>query len=302
MNTRPVRAVLLGNAAFSAPAGMIALAVPRELGELLGVDSTLTLQLTGAGLLAFGLALVQHALWDADNGPRTLTVILLDGLWVILSAFVVVIFPDVFSLAGRWLVIGVAAMVAAVAVAQLLALRELYRIPGRVNEYRLCISIATPASADAMWNVASALGEISRFAPGLRSSSLAGRETAGVGAERVCEDVSGARWSELCTRWEEGRSFDLEFDAGARDFPFPFARMRAGWVIDPGPHFGCTVRVWWEATPKRAWSAPLILAVVDLGVRRSFPELIQRMAASTGEQVGADVQRLGKVKTRAAIC
>ncbi|MCC5886558.1 MAG: SRPBCC family protein [Gammaproteobacteria bacterium] len=276
--TRPLRRALIANAAFSASCATALLAAPEPVVAWLGLGPPLLLAAVGVGLLAFAADLLHQATRPRLLTWRALYASLADLLWVIATATLLLIAPNLVSEAGAILLLAVAAVVLAFGIWQLLGIDRAHRA-ANPSRYRHCVQVAVDVPAAAMWNVISELGEIERYMPSLRSSEVLGRQPDGVGAVRVCENHAGKRWGEECTRFEDGRGFDVRFLAEDPDFPFPATIMFGGWEVIPRGE-GSEVRVWWELEPKPKLLAPVILPILALGVDRDFPGIIKRMATA----------------------
>ena len=81
----------------------------------------------------------------------------------------------------------------------------------------------------AVWALLGDLEAVQRYNPTVRSASIAGNQSVGVGAIRACELVPKGRVVERVTTWEDGRAVGLE--VAESDWPIHFMR----WVtrIEP---------------------------------------------------------------------
>lgn len=107
--------VFLADAAFSAAAGALALALPGTIAGLLGPGvPALVIALLGAGLLAWGG--LQYAIHrgGARNAALVRLSILGDAAWVLASVLLVLLAPAAFSGPGIAAVLAVAAAVGAI--------------------------------------------------------------------------------------------------------------------------------------------------------------------------------------------
>ncbi len=115
---RRLRVVLTVNAATSTTGGAVAAVAGGRVDSLLGTGSPGWVRLVGAGLVAFGLAVLVLA-----GGPRnrrsrlTPVVSALDATWVV--ATVATIAAGWFSTRGAWTMAALGAVVLDLAVAQL---------------------------------------------------------------------------------------------------------------------------------------------------------------------------------------
>ena len=83
--------------------------------------------IVGVALLLFAGALAVAATRTRVPPAEALTFSVGDFGWVIASAVLLVVWPDLFNPAGEWLVAGVAAIVAGFGMAQVEGLRRLVR-------------------------------------------------------------------------------------------------------------------------------------------------------------------------------
>lgn len=77
------------------------------------------------------------------------------------------------------------------------------------------------APRDSVWSVISDLVGYADVAPNLSGAEIV--EGSGEGMKRRCWDTSGGTWMEECTRWEEGRRYEMTVDTS--DYPYPFRTM-----------------------------------------------------------------------------
>ncbi|MEO1404377.1 MAG: SRPBCC family protein [Cyanobacteria bacterium J06635_1] len=276
-NAYPLRIALLANAAFSLTSGGLMVFNPSLVGEMLGIEAPLVLQVIGAGLGLFAADLLRQATRPRVATWRALYASAGDFLWVLATLGWLVLFPKTFSDFGNWLLIAVAMAVLTFGMWQLWAIGRTHKLP-TTGKYRVCIRVHVNAPADAMWTVISRLENIKAYSPSLVRSIILDGKTPGVGAVRTCETQAGKRWSEECVEFNAGRSLVLRFVSEAPDFPFPVQTMTGGWEIVPCDR-NSQVIVWWELTPKPKHLAAIILPLLAFQVERDLPKMIQRMAA-----------------------
>lgn len=276
-----LRYALLSNALFSLGSALLLLFFPAAVGQWLGLEGALVYRAIGVGLILFALDLVHQATRPRIATWRALYASAGDFSWVIGTLALMVLASDLFSSRGTLFVAGIAAAVLSFGVWQILAIAQVHRVPNvaRRGEYRHCIIVEVNASANAMWQVISDLGDIKKYMPSLKSSVVVSDREPGVGTVRTCEDQSGRRWSEECTEFNVGRNFTVRFFSEDPDFPFPAKTMRGGWEITPS-EVGSQVMVWWELMPKQKLLAPVLLPLLAWHADRDFPRVIQRMAAA----------------------
>jgi hypothetical protein len=272
----PLRFVLSANAIFSVCCALLVLVNPEGAAERLGVQMSAILQFTGAGLILFAAALIylitrrRLAVWLA------LLVSAADFMWVASSIVLVVGFPQFFSPSGNVQVLAVAGEVLIFGVLQIWAAGRAHRT-ARKGEYRHCLIVETSAPAKEMWRIVGNIGNISHYIPLLKSSVILDGKEPGVGAVRACESHAGQRWSEECTAFDDGRSFDVRFRTEEPGFPMPVKEMRGGWEVIPAGT-GSRVMVWWELTPRNSLLAPFFVPLFARQMDREFRNIIRRMA------------------------
>lgn len=278
----PLRLALVANAIFSLFSALFMLFRPVMVGEWLGIQVPLILQIIGSGLVIFAAELIYQATRQRVATWRALIASAADFSWVAGSIVLLLAFPQLFSSLGNMLVLTVAGAVFVFGAWQLWAAGRAHRT-GEGGAYRHCIIVETNAPAAKLWQIVGAIGDIKHYMPALKNSVILGGNTPGVGAVRACEDRAGKQWSEQCTAFNPGRSFEVRFVSEAANFPFPAKTMKGGWEVMPLGS-GSQVMVWWELIPKSNLLAPLILPVLAFQADRDFPKIIQRMAvAALGE-------------------
>jgi hypothetical protein len=285
----PLRAALLGNAAFSATSGLLLVTEAGVIAALLGSPPLWLVQAVGVGLLLFA-ALVAWTGTRVNIDPAAVVAVsAADSMWVLGSVIGLALGHAVVPSAGQAAIAAVAIAVGAFGAAQIWALLRASRVGA--GQYRHCIVVDTPESPDALWAALIDLGEIARHARSLRSSFLEPDPPAGLTAVRACEDRAGRRWREECRVSDEAREVHMRFVTEASDFPFPAATMSGGWAVEAVPN-GSRARIWWVFRPRLAWSAPLVLAALAWQARVAMPHVVGSMAGAAGEPDGnADARR-----------
>ncbi|MDX1578748.1 MAG: hypothetical protein R3266_09685 [Gemmatimonadota bacterium] len=122
--TRHLRRALVANAWFSGASGLALLFGAGPVAAWMGVSSAALLRGLGLALALFAAGLAWIA--RSEPLPRSLAVgaTLSDVAWVVGSAVLVLGFPEVLTEAGRWTVVLVAVVVAALGGAQAAGLRR----------------------------------------------------------------------------------------------------------------------------------------------------------------------------------
>ena len=85
-----------------------------------------------------------------------------------------------------------------------------------------------------VWALLADLEAVERYNPGVKSASVEGTQTSGVGARRSCDLAPKGRVIERVTHWEEGHAVGLEVVES--DWPIHFMR----WVTRIEPSDGGT--------------------------------------------------------------
>lgn len=293
----PLRLALAANAVFSLSSALFMLFRPALVGEWLGIQAPLILQVVGIGLVVFAIELIYQATRQRVATWRALLASAADFLWVIGSIVLLFALPKLFSPLGNVLVLAVAGAVFGFGAWQLWAAGRAHKT-GKDSEYRHCIIVETNAPAEKMWRVVGDIGDIKNYMPSLKHSVILDGKIPGVGAVRACEDHAGKQWSEECTAFNPGHSFAVRFLSEAPNFPFPAKTMRGGWEVTPS-NGGSRVMVWWELTPKSKLLAPVILPLLAFQADRDFPKIIQRMTAAVlGKNGAGQMQSNGAVFVR----
>ena len=273
---RLLRLFLIANAIFSLISGVIVLADSMRVAAWLGIShADLTLQVIGVCLCIFSVELIYQATRNRMATWRALLASLADFAWVVGSAILLLLFPGLFSQGGYFLVLSVACVVLVFAIAQLWAIG--YAHHKEEGIYRHCLVIETSSPAELTWKAIENLGDIMRYVPSLKYSTILGGKEPGIGAIRFCEDYDGRRWSEECIDFDSGHSFSMRFLSEAPDFPFPAKTMHGGWELASSEK-GSRVTIWWELTLKNQLLAPFILPLLAFKVDRDFPAIVQRMS------------------------
>ncbi|MCC5788370.1 MAG: SRPBCC family protein [Opitutales bacterium] len=278
---RLLRSALLGNSFFSALCGLVMLAAPETVGSWLGLSVTWVYRGLGVGLLLFAADLLHQATRPRMASWRGLYASFADFAWVGCTGLLLVFVPHWFSLEGIVLLAGVAAVVLACGIFQFWGVKHLHQLSHSPDHYRHCVLIEVNVAAAGMWETIAQLGEISRFMPALKYSSIRDNRIPGEGCVRQCEDQTAKQWAEECTLFDpQSRSVVFQFLCDEPGFPFPATAMRGGWKVNPIGTNSCEVMVWWEMVPKPQWLAPVLLPLLALQVDRDFPQMIARMAAN----------------------
>ena len=253
---------------------------PQSIASILGLDAAWTVQLLGPCLIAFALWVALLAASPRPGPIRALITVAMDLGWVLGSAALLATVGGQLTTAGAWLIAGIATLVGLLATWQLLGLARMYRPDTTSRDVRLCLRWPTHASPDRVWDAIADVGRIDRYAPHIRASRLQNYASPTIGSVRECEAVNGTSWTERVTTLDPTqRRLDLEFDAHAPDFPFPFSSLRGGWAVDEQDS-GSHVSIWFEGTPTHAWTTPLLMPLMEWRASRDFARIVGAMAGS----------------------
>ena len=126
--SRLLRRALIANAAFSAASAVIMLAGGRTFDQWIGLGDPVALVVVGVGLVFFAGALMIVATRTRVPSAPALLFSVGDFTWVIASAVLLLVWPDLLNPTGERLVALVAACVTGFGVAQLEGIRRLQAV------------------------------------------------------------------------------------------------------------------------------------------------------------------------------
>lgn len=277
MNQTTLKRALLANALFSTVCGLGMIAMNSQVAALIGIGAPGVYLVIGAGLLLFAGFVFWTAMRNPINAFLAALISLADLLWVLGTAGVIVLAFGSLQTTGILALLAVAAVVLFFALRQLSGIEQMFAAPGKSQSSRLCVSVATQASADSMWQRIADLGGIGRYSPSLAKVILRNNADAAVNAVRQCTDRAGKTWAEHCTRLDaDKRIANMTFLAAEAGFPYPFNTMTGGWAVVEQPS-GSDIKIWFEVTPKHRLLHPFILAMMSKDLARSFADIVTRM-------------------------
>jgi len=226
-----VRNVLRANTAFSVIAGFAVAGSSAWLTEQLAGTPTVAVAAIGLGVAAFGIAVLSVSV----SGARTVLrggrlVAVADLVWVAIS-IPVIMFGDLTA-AGVALVAVVGTCVLALAVAEVVALRQLSPFAGGLDRSRLetvrgNVDLAAPVAIG--WEVVSDHELYGRLAPNLSAVHLMSDSDSNRG-QRRCVARSGESWTESCDVFPDDRRYEVNVDTS--DYPYPLVSMAAVFRVD----------------------------------------------------------------------
>jgi hypothetical protein len=120
-----LRRSLLSNATFSLVTGFCFTMASSPISSMIGLVMPVILVGIGVSLLVFAAGLFLNARREIVNQTEAWIAVLLDTVWVVGSAVVIV--AGVLSTTGNWIVVFVAEIVLAFAILQFLGLRKMKR-------------------------------------------------------------------------------------------------------------------------------------------------------------------------------
>jgi hypothetical protein len=121
----PLRRALRFNSLFSCVSGLVLLGAAPFVARLFAIPDARVFVVIGAGLLVFAVGIFLNSRREMIRLNEAWVTIALDAAWVVGSAGLLLIAPDVISPVGRLLVAVVAVIVGGVAFAQYRGVRQL---------------------------------------------------------------------------------------------------------------------------------------------------------------------------------
>ncbi len=217
-----VRNVLRANTAFSVITGLAVAGSSAWLTQQLAGTPTLAVAAIVLGVAAFGIIVPSVSVAGARTvwrGGRLVAVA--DLGWVAISIPIVVIGD--LTAAGVAVVAVVGACVLALAVAEVVALRQLSPFAASVDRSRLepvrrSVDLAAPAAIG--WEVVSDHELYGRLAPNLSAVHVLSDSDH---EQRRCVARSGESWTESCDVFPDDRRYQVNVDTS--DYPYPLVSM-----------------------------------------------------------------------------
>ncbi|MCO4746419.1 MAG: SRPBCC family protein [Proteobacteria bacterium] len=246
-NTTLLNRALLANSAFSVLTGSLSLLFAGPISAVMGGFDPLWVGALGPGLLGFAGLTAWTATRPSARPRLALAISVADLGWVLGSFGLVALTGGVLSSTGIALVLGVAAIVGAVAAGQLAGIARIHRSDGSRGHHRSMLvgqrEIRAPAGE--VWAMVSDVEAYAAVAPNLSSAEV----VSGSGSDMVrrCTDRQGRAWLEQAALWEDGRAYAFDVQTGAPDYPYPFRSLRGEWSVAEG-HDGCTVTMRFDFT------------------------------------------------------
>jgi hypothetical protein len=125
VDTRFLSRVLLGNAVFTALSGLASLVWGPSLAIQLGIEQPLILPILGVVFLLSAVGLAGIALYTSPDRRLTQAVFILDIVWVAASVLALLAGWPPFTPTGKWIIAGVADVVAVFALLEFIGLRRM---------------------------------------------------------------------------------------------------------------------------------------------------------------------------------
>lgn len=244
-NAQSLRAALTANGVFSLLSGIVCVAAPGTVADLLfaspftllGLSAQTVVFELGIGLLLFAALVFWTAFQSRISRGRAKLITVMDAGWVLASLDLLIFLSALFTTAGVWIVGGVAAIVGVFALEQIYGLMVLYQgrnsVEAKTEGRRLTLTATavTNATPERVWQVMShheAYADVADNIAKVEVLSGAGADT-----ERKCTDNKGNSWTETCTLWEEGRAYAFRVHTDAPDYPYPIAQLNGKWSLEP---------------------------------------------------------------------
>lgn len=123
MSRDSLRLVRLANSVFSLLSGVLIILLRSQISEIIGLPSTTVMFAIGAGVAVFGGHLAFSARRQELNFLELRHFALMDGLWVLGSAAILLIV--LIPVAGFWLVAGVGLIVIDFGILKLIGIRSM---------------------------------------------------------------------------------------------------------------------------------------------------------------------------------
>lgn len=235
-----LRNTLRINAGISTLTGLVLLAAPGRLADLIGTGHPGWIRFVGTGLVLFAADVAAVA---GARLRRLLVfapaVIAADIAWVV--ATIGTVAARWFNPAGVAVVADVGVVIATLGWRQTVHWRRTRRLAGKrldlidesppIEVFRTAGPV--PAPARDVWAVITDHDLYGRLAPNLSGV----RVLTGNGPDlvRTCSNTKGQTWTETCTLWDDGHRFDV--DVHTDGYPYPLQVMRGSWWVEPdGAH------------------------------------------------------------------
>jgi len=260
-NQSLLRKSLRANALFSLISGILLIATAGPLAGLMFAEPV---ELFGFGmetvLFAAGIGIVVFAadVWFISRSDRislfqSKLVVFLDAGWVVGSAALLLLWPEVFTTVGMATIIVVAIVVADLGIMEFVGVMMTYEGESEVSaDYQgdhltITATLATDLPSGQVWSVMRQQERYAEVADNLSSVKVIRGSAKGM--VRECADPKGQTWRETCTRWEEGEGFAFRIHTDAPDYPYPIAELAGDWsVADLGS--GSRIKMVFQAKAK----------------------------------------------------
>jgi len=219
------------NVLFSGASG-VWLLLGSAIGPWFGLDPWLQAGV-GANLVIFAVLLFVLLTVPRHLRSGARWVIAADAAWVAGAVTLLSAWPSELTLAGRTALTVTTAVVALLALAQLVALRRA-RGGQTTGSSALNLEVRRTIAAprERVWDAVADVGGYARFAPGIAETAVEGHAEEMV---RHCTDDLGGGWSETCTLWEEGHRYRMTPDVST--YPIYYRalihELAMTWTVEP---------------------------------------------------------------------
>ena len=280
-----VRGALLANAAFSFACALGAALRSDPLAEALFTIETIVFDKSAPrALFELGIMLALFAALVAFAGTRervsratVRAIIIGDLLWVIGSAGVLILAPDVLTGTGVWVVGLIAFGVLVFALAQGIGLTVLYQGESEVmmerkrsvRHIRLARNVCAPAAV--AWGIMTDHEAYAEVADNLVRVEVLKGEAKGL--HRKCTGKKGESWTEYAHIWEEGERYGFIVNTDAPGYPYPLATLSAVWAVEETDPNTSIVSIAFEVAPLRTLKGAIFIRASMV----MFPILVDRL-------------------------
>ena len=279
---------LAGGLSMVLAAGVLAPWLSPLSTGLFDLSTETLVRLAGLDVTAFALL----CWWTARRRPLSRALaflaIVLEVVWVVGAAFLMIAYPAALTGLGFWLVGATAILALDFALLQSFGLWQLYQgrakltLENREGTFHLRAEATVDAPLDVAWRVMADQAGYAEVADNIAEVKVV--EGQGLGMIRQCRDTAGRSWRERCTEWEEGRAFAFEVDTAAPDYPYPIELLQGRWSMAPAGDL-VTQRMDFVIRPRAGWVAALqfrvLLALLLPVCDRLLANWAARMQAET---------------------
>lgn len=281
-----LRNLLRLNTGFSIGTGAVGVVAAAPVSGFLGVEQAWAVALLGVFLLGFAVSVFMV------SGSTTKTLLRLsqfisfsDFGWAV--GTVAVIGLGWLSTGGAVVMGALGLVVLALGASQVRARRQgiasLAQTGADLEEFPpveiLYISRTSAKTAQELWPVMTDHGLYAKLA--LNLSAAQGLTPNGPGFERTCTDTRNRTWSESCTRWDEGRRFDV--NANISEYPYPLQLVQGSWEVTPTEAPGSVIGATFAIRPRLGLYGRLFVPAMHLVFRPLLRRITRGWAKASND-------------------